>query len=205
MSDTLIVSPADVAVRLGQDPAALTQAQTDYLTAKIEDAESDVLAYLNRDSLVAVETIAKQQYPVFGAPDLSDWRAWPRLLDLFDDRVAVKSWVDNGDGTYDVTVLVGLDGANEAPVRRFVLAHAVESTRNDPSNMGLAKRQVTSVSAEGQSISYDKGSSTEGAAGSGPNIKTLARYKRLSAFSRQGPASPPWPYRGGFRGPVGWV
>lgn len=198
-----VCSPEDVALKL-KVALPLSDEQRETLEVAIEDAQADVEGYLNRPLAEPRHEVAQRRYPVFGAQDLRDYRSWPGLIDLYDDRVKVESWTDNGDGSYDVKVLVGLDGAAERPIVRYVVAHAAESVRTDPSS-GMGKRRVTSVSAEGQSVSYEKGAAAEGSAGALPTLKSLARYRRLSAFSRPSGATPPWPYRGGFRGPVGWV
>jgi hypothetical protein len=94
-----------------------------------------------------------------------------------------------------VELKVGLDGPNNHAVARFVKAHTIESVLNDP-HMSMGKRLPTSVSAEGQSISWKPGSVAEGAAGSLPNIKTLNRWKRYGVHrSNRAPVSV-WPLSG---------
>jgi hypothetical protein len=58
-------------------------------------------------------------------------------------------------GTYDVGFLVGLDGATIDPIVRYVTMHAAESERLRPGGVGSQGRQVSSVSAKGQSVPYE--------------------------------------------------
>ncbi|MER6153697.1 hypothetical protein [Streptomyces hirsutus] len=52
---------------------------------------------------------------------------------------------------------------------------------------------MSSVSAEGQSISYEA-ESTAGQAGALPTLDSLARWKRRLFQPLKRPARPPWPY-----------
>ena len=188
--DDLVVDPAKIATKFGlSDP---TPAQLETITDAIIDCQSDVIGYLNRD-LFPVEATLAGIYPAPGWP-LDHWKAWPDAR-VYDDTIAVVSSVANPDGTYDVTFKVGLDGPNDARVARFVKAHAVQSLLND-ANSGMGKRQITSISAEGQSVSYDKGSVAEGAAGSLPSLKSLNAIKRRAVYRANRTPVSVWPLTG---------
>jgi hypothetical protein len=189
LDPTMAVSPKEVARRVGLDPNALTSDQTEYITDVIYDVQADVEAYLRRP-IFAVPRTFEGEYAAYGVdPDdnaqLLERQSWPRLRDVIDDDWTVTAVTPSTDGndTYDVTVNLGVDGRNERPVRRFLVAHAIESIRNDPNPpTGLVvKRRITSVSAEGQSISYDRGSTTAGAAGGPPSLDSLKAYRRSSS------------------------
>jgi hypothetical protein len=133
--------------------------------------------------------------PAFGT-DPGDWRAWRDLEGTPDDEYQVDAYSPNPDGTYNVTLRVGLDGAAEEPIARFVAAHAAETLRLSDR---YGKRRVTSVSAEGQSVSYEASPSasqnrSSQKAGELPDITTLSRYKEVPVFVRQKFRRGPWPY-----------
>jgi len=188
--DDLVVDPAKVASALGV--AEPTPGQLETITDKIIDCQGDVQGYLNRD-LFAFEATLTGIYPAPGWP-LDHYKAWPDAQQ-YDDTIAVVSSTALPDGTYDVTFKVGLDGPNDARVTRFVKAHAIQSVLND-ANSGMGKRQITSISAEGQSVSYANGSVAEGAAGSLPSLKSLNALKRRGVYrASRGPVSV-WPLTG---------
>lgn len=186
----LVIAPEKLATKLGIDNPSPSQLET--ITDHILDCQGDVVAYLNRD-LFPYEATLPGIYPRPGFP-LDHWKAWPAAR-VYDDTVAVVSSVANTDGTFDVTFKVGLDGPNDERVRRYVKAHAFQSVLND-ANAGLGKRQVTSVSAEGQSISYSDGSVAEGAAGALPNITTLAALRRRAVYRADRAGVSVWPLTG---------
>lgn len=187
---SLIVSPEDVATKLGVQ-LPITAAQRETLIDAILDAQGAVEAFLNRSLVPFTETLAGV-YP--RGYDLDSWKSWP--VAQFNDKVQVLGHVSNGDGSYDVTVKVGLDGRAELPIRRFVRVQAAESVRQDPAT-GMGTRTVSSVSADGQSVSYERDYSTaDGAAGSTPNISSLRRYKRHAVYRRPTRVDPRWPYAG---------
>ncbi len=186
----LVASAEQVADKL-RTPLPLTAAQREAFRNDIADAQADVVAYLGRP-LIPVPQILRSARPLFGY-DLDDPRAWPVRTD--DDITTVLGYTSNPDGTFDVKLLVGLDGAAEEPIVRYVVAHAVEAIRNSPTVEGAAGRRVTSVSAEGQSISYDT-APIAGQAGALPALDSLSGYrKRLYRSIVSGPATH-WPYGG---------
>ncbi|MEE1764415.1 hypothetical protein [Streptomyces sp. SP18BB07] len=185
----LVTSPEAVADDLGV-PLPLTPVQRDALMTAIRKAQSDVEGYLGQPLVPRVVT--RKALTPYWRPDadLSDTEAWPYEV---DGIWQVSAHRDLGDGTYDVDFLVGLDGAAEDPVVRYVTAHAAEAERNRPGGVGAQGRRVSSVSAEGQSISYES-APTAGQAGALPTIDTLSRLKRRLWQPLNAPVRPPWPY-----------
>ncbi|MFE6639469.1 hypothetical protein ACFVFT_38100 [Streptomyces tendae] len=185
----LVTSPEAVAVKLGV-PLPLTPEQRDDLLTAIRDAQSDVVGYLGQP--VTPQLITRTGLtPHWGRDDrLEDADSWPFEV---DDLVQVSSYRLRDDGTYDVDFLVGFDGAANDPVVRYVTAHAAESERNRPGGVGSQGRRVSSVSAEGQSISYESAPAT-GQAGALPTLDSLARWKRRLYRPLGQPVRPPWPY-----------
>lgn len=186
----LVVDPGKIAGKLGI--TAPSPQQLEKIADAILDCQADVEAFLNRPLFAQAATMsAAVQDATY---DVTDWRAWPEAR-VYDDRIEVVSATANGDGTWTVQLKVGLDGPNDRRVVRYVSAHAVQSILND-ANSGMGKRQVTSVSAEGQSISYAQGSVADGAAGALPNIKTLAALKRRAVHRTDRGRVSIWPLTG---------
>ncbi|MFE2723904.1 hypothetical protein [Kitasatospora sp. NPDC059327] len=187
----LVTSPEAVADHAGI-PLPLTEAQRDGLRTAIEDAQADVEAYLSRP-LVPRLAMLNSVRPAPGM-DLGSWQAWAHCGP--DDDFTVDGWTARPDGTYDVRLRVGLDGAAERPIRRYVTAHAAETIRNTPaSGSGASGRRVSSLSAEGQSISYEAAPSA-GQPGALPVLVTLDGYRQPPVYVRPRPAAAPWPYGG---------
>ncbi|NGO67896.1 hypothetical protein [Streptomyces boncukensis] len=182
----LVGSPEAVADALGV-ALPLTAAQRGRYEQTLRDAQADVVAYLNRPLVPRAVTLRAVSPSGIGDPE--DPCSWP--VDLSDDFVEVTAWRQNPDGTYDVDLLVGLDGAREEKVVRYVVAHAAESIRQRPDQDG--GRRVSSVSAEGQSISYESAPST-GQAGALPTLASLNGLRRLALQRVGGPPRAPWPY-----------
>ena len=177
MTEQMVVDPLDLADEFGiQDP---TERQEDRIRSEILNAQADLEDFLNRDSLFPVEVTRTGVWKHPSWPT-EHFKAWPWATDEYDDDIAITAATANGDGTWDVTLKVGLDGPNTHGIVRFVKAHVREVLLDDPDFAALPRR-ITSVSAEGQSISYDKGSVAAGAAGASPNMYGLRRYRRHSA------------------------
>ncbi|MGC5042500.1 hypothetical protein ACLQ16_04185 [Streptomyces albidoflavus] len=183
----LVGSPEAVADALGV-PLPLSSAQRSAYEEEIRNAQADVAAYLNRP-LVPTATTLRGVTPRW-ADALDDIEAWPVHL---DDIAEVVSYRTNPNGTYDVDLLVGLNAAQEETVVRYVVAHAAESVRQRPDQSSGSGRRVSSVSAEGQSISYDSAPIT-GQAGALPTIDSLKRLRRLVFQPLSRPPRAPWPY-----------
>ncbi|MET9776144.1 hypothetical protein ABZ023_18120 [Streptomyces sp. NPDC006367] len=183
----LVTSPEAVADDLGV-PLPLTPAQRDDLSTAIRKAQADVEGYLGQSLVPKIVThTGVRPYRTTG---LNDPEAWPIIS---DDWAEVAAYRDRGDGTYDVDFLIGLNGAAEKAIVRYVTAHAAESERNRPGGTGAQGRRASSVSAEGQSISYES-APTAGQAGALPTIDTLSRLKRRLWQPVGPPPRPPWPY-----------
>lgn len=188
----LLASAEEIADKLGVS-LPLTAAQREKYRDAIAEAQKDIVGYLGRPLVPHPESLLSVT-PLYGYA-FTDSRAWP--VQGLDDVASVVSYADNLDGTYDVRLLVGLDGAAEEPITRYVVAHATEGIRNSPETAG-GERRVTSVSAEGQSISYDSAPAA-GQAGALPTLDSLSGYrKRLYRPIAVTPATP-WPYGRGRR------
>jgi len=176
MQQPTVIDPVDLADQLGI--ANPTQAQEDRIYEEILNAQADVEDFLNRP-LFGFEVVRAGVWKDYRYPPES-WRAWPWASEEYDDDIAVRAYTANPDGTYDVTLFVGLDGPNTNGVVRYVKSHVRQVLTNDPGFDAIA-RKITSVSAEGQSISYDKGSGAKGAAGSAATLDSLDRHRRRAA------------------------
>ncbi|CAM5235664.1 hypothetical protein [Streptomyces griseomycini] len=185
----LVTSPEAVAGELGM-PLPLTPEQRDDLLTAIRKAQADVVAYLGQPVIPQLITRTALTPYQRGRQELEDAESWPFEA---DDLVQVSAYRDRGDGTYDVDFLVGFDGAANDAVVRYVTTHAAEAERLRPGGVGAQGRRVSSVSAEGQSISYESAPTT-GQAGSLPELSSLSRWKRRLFQPLNRPARPPWPY-----------
>ncbi|AKN68762.1 hypothetical protein QR97_02145 [Streptomyces sp. PBH53] len=183
----LVGSPEAVADALGV-PLPLTPAQRAAYEEEIRNAQADVAGYLNRSLVPRLMTVRGVTPRWTDA--LDDITAWPVHL---DDIAEVVTYRTNPDGTYDVDLLVGLNGAHEEAVVRYVVAHAAEMVRQRPDQSGGAGRRVSSVSAEGQSISYESAPAA-GQAGALPSIDSLKSLRRLLFEPLSRPPRAPWPY-----------
>ncbi|MFD0353017.1 hypothetical protein ACFVHW_04595 [Streptomyces sp. NPDC127110] len=188
----LLASPEQVADELGM-PLPLSAAQREELRAVIAKAQADVSGYLGRPVIPRPE-ILRSVVPLFGY-HLADPRAWP--APSYDDIATVLSYTPTTEGRYDVRLLVGLHAAEEEPIVRYVVAHAGELVRNKPGSAS-GERRVTSVSAEGQSISYDAAPAS-GQAGSLPALDSLAGYRKRLYRPIVGAPAVAWPYGRGRR------
>lgn len=191
-----IVSWEVVAKRLGIPVESVTATQAEDITEAILDAQADVENALNRP-LIAEQVIRTGLHPAPGyAQTLTSEKAW--TVD-FDDEFTVETVEAEEGGTYKVTFKVGLHAPNERPIVRYVTAAAVAELRARPTG-GYGKRGVSSMSAEGQSITYDPAPKGE-EAGALPTLASLRRYKRFGAYkANRGPRAP-WPMD---TAPIGW-
>lgn len=194
-----LVTTAQVAARLGlsQPLPAPVEAR---IADAIEESEDKVLTYLGRTSLAATQETVAGLWPDDGFA-LTDVRAWPQVVGYFDDRYRVVSSVvaDADAGTFDVTFSVGLDVANDPelrPIKTFIKADAAAGLGTDARFAALAgiKRIVSSVSGDGQSVSYEKAATGAEAAGSGASLTSLKRWRRLSISQGHARVLVPWPY-----------
>lgn len=186
----LIASAEEVAEELGVS-LPLSAVQRERYWTKIRAAQSDVSSFLGRP-LVPTPRRLLAVTPLWGYA-LNDPQAWP--IQHYDDVVTVLGYVDDLDGTFTVDLLVGLDAAAEEPIVRYVVAHAAEAIRNDPTAPESATRRVTSVSAEGQSISYDSAPQA-GQVGALPTLDSLSGYRPRLYRAIATATANPWPYGG---------
>ncbi|MEQ7008476.1 hypothetical protein ABN028_20080 [Actinopolymorpha sp. B17G11] len=194
-----VVPTEDVARLLGlPDPLPADKAWQ--IEQALLDAEGAVVGHIGRP-IVAVEKTLTDQYPVPGIA-LTDPDAWPDAQVQLDDRIKVLETTATEGGRFTVRFLVGLDVANDPELRRiytFIRDSAVESLRNNPDG-GIGTRRVSSVSAEGQSVSYANDTPGGAAApGAPPTLDSLNRWKRRAAYMRRTPRPVPWPYAGDTR------
>lgn len=187
----LVVDPLVVARRLGVEQP--TPFQHDLIVDAIIDAQDAVVAEINRP-IQPRRHVVTQVWPKPGALDLDDSRSWP--LEGFDDTVSVVSRTASPFGSYDLEVAVGLDGAAERPIVRYVVAHAAAALR-ESGESGMGQRVITSLAAEGQSVSY-AALTTAGAkaAGAPPDLGSLRAYKRHAVGKANRGQRAPWPYDG---------
>ncbi len=192
---------AQVARKLRLSDEQIEEYELDLRDA-IDEAVADVEGILNRPIIPVSQTLTGR-VPFYGATDLLDGAAWSGLVDELDDDFTITAAtpvVGSNPQAYDLTVMVGLDGAAEPVIVRFIKAAAVASIRNDPALPGVGTRLVTSVSADGQSVSYEKGPAGGGgrgsasAAGAGPTSDSLSRFRRHAIYRRKTFTDAPWPY-----------
>jgi len=195
----LIVAVDVVARRFGKDPSALSDLERELIEDYIVDGADAVEAEIGRSPFAQQVTLTRR-HPVSLRYPLDDARAWD-LYDELGDTYKVLTATADTEGSYTLDLLVGLDGQNERPIVRFVTAHAEASVRANPGLKHLYARKVTSVSAEGQSISYGDEKPAKQDAGAGPDLSTLRRYKRAAVHKVTGRMDPPWPMAGH---PVGY-
>lgn len=177
----LFVTVAEVAEWLDLDAANLTPRQTNIIKRRIVAAQNRVADYLHRpltpSTVVLSELWQDERYPT------SEPEAWPQAGPLLDDVYRVVSATPGPDGTtWDVTFSVGLDVANDdrlSSIKDFVLEDVIEYLTNSPFFKEI-KRQVKSVSAEGQSVSYVGRAQSPDAAGAGTTLNDLRRWRRYS-------------------------
>ncbi|MER5222851.1 hypothetical protein [Streptomyces flaveus] len=183
-----VTSPEAVADALGV-PLPITPEQRFALETAIRAAQADVSSYLARPLIP--RTVTLPAVTPRWTEDLDNPDSWP--LPDQDDLVEVAAYHPRGDGTYDVDLLVGLNGVAEAAIVRYVTAHAAESERLRPGGVGSQGRRVSSVSAEGQSISYES-APTAGQAGAVPTLDSLSGLRRRLYRPVGPPPRAPWPY-----------
>lgn len=187
----LVVPIEDLAGRIGVTADAANSA---LLTDAILDAQSDVEAYLGR-AISPVTLIQAGCYPY-----ADGWR-----LDSGDEDVLTvlaadaEVDVDTGapTGLFTVTFTVGLDVVNDPtlrPIRRYVLAHAMNSPEvlRYWKSATKARGDVKTVSAEGQSITWSDatlgggGDAGSGKPGALPTLASLDRWRLAGRRVYQG-------------------
>jgi hypothetical protein len=174
----------------------------DVIEAAILDAQADVTGYLGRE--ITVGTYTETGRMVVG----DEWDLTP----LEDPVIAIgtvtaETYPGGGlSGYYTVTYTAGLDAATDpvlAPIRRYVKAHALNSPELHRLWVATSPPStVTSVSTEGQSVSYSTptlgggGPPGSGAPGALPTLGSLSRWRRISVSRQRQPVSYAlWPHR----------
>lgn len=198
---TLAVDPDALARRLGIATPVVDPPLRQRLLDAIADAQADVEGYLGR-------VVTPIQVTDTGRYEYADgWRLSQHpVVEIVS--VTPETGPSGPTGSFTVVYLAGLDAANDpqlTPIRRYILAQAseadaVRALMPDP-QLG---RRVTSLSAEGQSVSYEAGNRGGGTsletahAGDSPALASLDRWKlagrRVSSPSwqrwRNGPFAP---------------
>lgn len=183
-NDTLVVSPETIAVKAGIS-LPLSAEDRDTLTEAILDAQADVEGYLGRP-VVPITYVETGRYP--GAD------GWDLVEHGDDPVVTVISAIPETDaettqptGYYTVTYTAGLDARREEvlrPIRRYITAHAMNSPEITRLWVTAGGRgQVKTVSAEGQSITFESatlgggGNAGSGNPGALPTLSSLDRWR----------------------------
>lgn len=192
----LYVPAEDVLDEVGIDPETATPAQIRVAQRKIEAAQNKVLLFLGRESFAPTVDIRRGLYWDNLYPE-TDLQAWPETARTFPDRVRYVSHVANTEepDTFDVTFHVGLDLAGDpglAPIKEFIIGEAAEGLYGHSTFPTLARR-VSSVSAQGQSVSFEKRASSPDEIGGQLTIATLARFKKRAVGQAPGGVLAPWP------------
>lgn len=192
-----VVTPWDVAVAVGLT-LPLTDIQRIRLSAAIDRAQAKVGDYLNRPLLPEARTFTHRQ-PLTGY-ELTDPAAWPDVKREADDTIDVTA-VTVVDYSYTVDVLVGLNAATDPrlqAVRDWIIADAAGQMVAATGDARLGTREVTSVSADGQSVSYQQAGTQAtgdtGVAGGKPELRALRKWRRMPVHQRVTYKTAPWPY-----------
>lgn len=155
----LVISAEDLAERL-RIPLPLTPAQRRSLTVAVTDAQVDVVAYLGRQILPQVFT-ERRAWPYGGAERaLAEQPVGEVLGEVEETRGGAPT------GYWTVTYTAGLnvrDDAQLRPILRLVRAAAAnhdlavalwKTVGGGAATDDTGARQITSLSAEGQSVSF---------------------------------------------------
>lgn len=199
MPDPVLIVPVEkVAPWVGLDPLLLTNPQTAVITDAILDAQAKVEAFLLRPITNPVQVTRTGLYPD-PAADLGDYAAWPDAR-VDDSVVRVVSYTPTVglDGAYDVVFAAGIDATTDpefTPIRTFVRQDAVATLMDSPV-IPLSNRKIKSVSAEGQSVTYESAPQSPDAAGGALTVSALRKWKRYAVGQATARVDPrPWPYR----------
>lgn len=169
--DDMVISPEDLAKKLGITLAELTEDQRDTLTEVIFDAQAEIEDRLGQPILPMV----REERACYPHP--SGWYlAYQPVLRILTE-VEELDLYNAATGYWTVTYLAGLDAKNDPELRtikRFLLQLAASKPESEAmwraAGAGAAAgvgARVKSVSAEGQSVSYDYQTPVGGGSGSG--------------------------------------
>jgi hypothetical protein len=157
--EDMVVTPEELGLRLGLD-LPLADAARDALTQAILDAQTDTEAYLGRVIVPQIITERRLFPPgnwVLGEQPVLELLSETEILDT-------DGWPT---GWWDVSYRGGLNARTDQrlrPIRRVVLAQAAQSDEayrlwvtegHGAADDGTGRKQIRSVSAESQSVSYD--------------------------------------------------
>jgi len=192
----LVTSPEDLAVRLGI-PLPLTTGQRYDLTLALQDAQDDTVAYLGRPIMPQVFT-ERRAWPYGGGVQaLAEQPVWEVLSETEETDGGTPT------GYWTVTYTAGLDVRADArlrPILRVVRAAAMNHdlavalwriAGAGAATDGTGARQVTSLSAEGQSVGFSltrPGGVTPGGTGSGTEtvVGAPVAWKSIDRWSLVG-------------------
>jgi hypothetical protein len=193
----LVASVGEVASRLRLG-AGLTDEQTQIILDALQDAQAYLEGELNRPLVPQLVTVQGAELQG-GWLDMDKASSYYGLTSRFDDKITILAKRANANGTFDLDLRVGLDGPNTPAIRRFVVLSAVKTIDEDPSTGMARPRQVTSLSAEGQSINYGSAAAAADIGGQvPPAVSTLKqRHLKRGVFIRTETAGDAkWPYNG---------
>lgn len=192
-----LVPASEVATKLGL-ALPLAPSVEERIDLAISESQDKVEAYLRRP-LVATTRTVTGLWATPGVP-LDSSEAWPAAIGILDDRFRVASTVVSvtEPGAFDVTFLVGLDVAGDPalkPIKTYIRGDAVADLIADPMFTAV-HRVVKSVSAGGQSVTFEPAERAAGAVGARMTIESLKQWRRLSIGQPASHALSPWPYVG---------
>lgn len=188
--EDMVVTPEELGARLGLS-LPLTGTARDALTEAILDAQVDTEAYLGR--VIVPQIITERRLFPPGNWVLSEQPVRELLSEA--EVLDTDGWPT---GWWDVTYRGGLDARTDQrlrPIRRVVLAHAAQSDEAyrlwatdgyGAAEDGTGRKQIRSVTAESQSVSYD--------------FATPGQLSQVSSKSRSGDSSGT-----SVGGPVRWT
>lgn len=202
--DDMVISPEALAGYLGI-PLPLTVDQRFALTDALLDAQADVEGYLGR-RIVPELVVERKCWPYPGGWTLEEQPVVELVSEVEEfDGVGVQT------GFWTVTYRAGLDTRNDTelrPIRRLLMAQAANQpgatalwrTVGSGATAGVGKR-VKSVSAEGQSVSYEFLDPSGGPTGGQANAATVGGPVKWASIDRwrlsgrrvyQRPVPAPW-------------
>lgn len=199
--EPLVVSAEDVARRIGL-PLPLSAEDRWLIEESIRDQQAVAEAYLGVPVVPTTVTEGGRW------PTGAGWAlTYQPVIQVLGAEVEIDPVTSSATGSYAVTYVWGLDvaaGGALEPIRRWVRAHAgatPEARRLVRVAAVGSARSITSLSAEGQSVSY----SAEGTGGSNrddalvdefglPTLRTLDRWRRANRRIYQRPyaSRPAW-------------
>lgn len=186
-----LVVPIDPVARQVGLPTPVSARARAVVMEAIQDAQSDVEAYLGQ-AILPVLVVEGGRYS-YGA----EWNLSQPATRVVKVVAEVDPATGLGLGTFQISYFTGLDAASDPvlrPIRRYVNAHAAALARQSPviAEEGV-KRTIRSVNVEGQGITYGDtvGQANTAGGGSGqvgtlPVLASLSRWRRRNVFQRRG-------------------